>query len=74
MHFENPGLFCDLFTSNNSPALLLQPVRREILSLQPHVELYHDFLTDAEADDIKRLAQPGVGDRRLSISCSSVNV
>ncbi|XP_014896614.1 prolyl 4-hydroxylase subunit alpha-3 isoform X1 [Poecilia latipinna] len=60
MHFENPGLFCDLFTNNHSPALLLQPVRREVLSLQPHVELYHDFITDAEADDIKRLAQPGL--------------
>ncbi|XP_016534787.1 prolyl 4-hydroxylase subunit alpha-3 isoform X2 [Poecilia formosa] len=60
MHFENPGLFCDLFTNNHSPALLLQPVRREVLSLQPHVELYHNFITDAEADDIKRLAQPGV--------------
>ncbi|KAM4742193.1 prolyl 4-hydroxylase subunit alpha-3 isoform 3-T3 [Anableps anableps] len=59
MHFENPRLFCDHFT-NNSPALLLQPVRREVLSLQPHVVLYHDFITDAEAEDIKRLAQPGV--------------
>ncbi|XP_054901728.1 prolyl 4-hydroxylase subunit alpha-3 isoform X2 [Poeciliopsis prolifica] len=60
MHFENPRLFCDLFTNNNSPALILQPVRREVLSLQPHVELYHDFLTDTEADDIKKLAQPGL--------------
>ncbi|KAM4589321.1 prolyl 4-hydroxylase subunit alpha-3 [Fundulus diaphanus] len=58
-HFENPRLFCDHFT-NNSPALLLQPVRREVLSLQPHVVLYHDFITGAEAEDIKKLAQPGL--------------
>uniref|UniRef100_A0A3Q2PG37 Prolyl 4-hydroxylase subunit alpha-3 n=1 Tax=Fundulus heteroclitus TaxID=8078 RepID=A0A3Q2PG37_FUNHE len=57
-HFENPRLFCDHFT-NNSPALLLQPVRREVLSLQPDVVLYHDFITGAEAEDIKKLAQPG---------------
>lgn len=62
MHFENPNLFCDHFTNNNSPALLLKPVRREVLSLQPHVVLYHDFITGAEAEDIKQLAQSGVGD------------
>ncbi|XP_069017276.1 prolyl 4-hydroxylase subunit alpha-3 isoform X2 [Embiotoca jacksoni] len=59
MHFENPGLFCDYFTHDN-PALLLLPVRREVLSLQPYVVLYHDFITDAEVEDIKRLAQPGL--------------
>ncbi|KAM7412852.1 hypothetical protein PAMA_020304 [Pampus argenteus] len=58
MHFKNPGLFCDYFT-NGSPGLLLQPVRREVLSLQPAVVLYHDFITDTEAEDIKRVAQQG---------------
>uniref|UniRef100_A0A672YF43 Prolyl 4-hydroxylase, alpha polypeptide III n=1 Tax=Sphaeramia orbicularis TaxID=375764 RepID=A0A672YF43_9TELE len=52
-------LFCDYFTSG-SPGLLLGPVKREVLSLQPYVVLYHDFITDAEAEDIKMLAQPGV--------------
>ncbi|KAM7412851.1 hypothetical protein PAMA_020304 [Pampus argenteus] len=59
MHFKNPGLFCDYFT-NGSPGLLLQPVRREVLSLQPAVVLYHDFITDTEAEDIKRVAQQGL--------------
>lgn len=59
MQFENPRLFCDYFTNGN-PGLLLLPVRREVLSLQPYVVLYHNFITDAEAEDIKRLAQPGV--------------
>ncbi|KAM7399106.1 hypothetical protein PAMP_018398 [Pampus punctatissimus] len=59
MHFKNPSLFCDYFT-NGSPGLLLQPVRREVLSLQPDVVLYHDFITDTEAEDIKRVAQPGL--------------
>ncbi|XP_070685651.1 prolyl 4-hydroxylase subunit alpha-3 [Pempheris klunzingeri] len=59
LHFENPRLFCDYFTNGN-PALLLLPVRREVLSLRPYVVLYHDFITDTEADDIKRFAQPGL--------------
>ncbi|XP_041797044.1 prolyl 4-hydroxylase subunit alpha-3 [Chelmon rostratus] len=59
MHFENPRLFCDFFT-NGDPGLLLLPARREVLSLQPYVVLYHDFITDTEAEDIKELAQPGL--------------
>ncbi|XP_030295628.1 prolyl 4-hydroxylase subunit alpha-3 isoform X1 [Sparus aurata] len=58
-HFENPKLFCDFFT-NDDPGLLLLPVRREVLSLQPYVVLYHDFITDTEVEDIKGLAQPGL--------------
>ncbi|XP_013880673.1 prolyl 4-hydroxylase subunit alpha-3 [Austrofundulus limnaeus] len=56
---KDPVLFCDYYT-NNRLALLLQPVRREVLSLQPFVVLYHDFITDAEAKDVKRLAQLGL--------------
>ncbi|XP_034557848.1 prolyl 4-hydroxylase subunit alpha-3 isoform X1 [Notolabrus celidotus] len=59
MHFKNPGLSCDFFTNGN-PGLLLLPVRREVLSLQPYVVLYHDFITDKEAEDIKGLAQTGL--------------
>ncbi|KAM9359563.1 prolyl 4-hydroxylase subunit alpha-3 [Symphorus nematophorus] len=58
-HFENPRPFCDYFTNDN-PGLLLLPVRREVLSLQPYVVLYHNFVTDTEAEDIKALAQPGL--------------
>lgn len=58
-HFQNPELFCDYFTSGN-PGLILNPVKREVLSLQPYVVLYHDFITDTEAEDIKMLAQLGV--------------
>lgn len=58
-HFENPRLFCDYFT-NGHPKLVLQPARREVLSLQPYVVLYHNFVTDTEAEEIKQLAQPAV--------------
>ncbi|KAM4627875.1 prolyl 4-hydroxylase subunit alpha-3 [Polymixia lowei] len=57
--YENPRLSCDYFT-NGSPGLLLQPIRREVLSLQPYVVLYHNFVTDTEAKDIKLSAQPGL--------------
>ncbi|KAM4567186.1 prolyl 4-hydroxylase subunit alpha-3 [Odontesthes bonariensis] len=59
IHFENPRLFCDFFTNNN-PTLLLRPVKREVMSLRPRVVLYHDFITDKEVEDVKRLAQPGL--------------
>ncbi|XP_070826916.1 prolyl 4-hydroxylase subunit alpha-3 isoform X2 [Chaetodon trifascialis] len=59
MHFGNPKLFCDYFT-NGDPGLLLLPARREVLSLRPYVVLYHNFITDTEAEDIKALAQPGL--------------
>lgn len=59
MHFENPQLFCDNF-ANGHPGLLLRPVRRETLSLRPYVVLYHDFISDTEAEEIKQHAQLGV--------------
>ena len=59
MRYENPRLFCDYF-NNDSPGLLLQPIRREVLSLQPYVVLYHSFITGSEAERIKDLAQTGV--------------
>uniref|UniRef100_A0A8C7JR60 Prolyl 4-hydroxylase subunit alpha-3 n=1 Tax=Oncorhynchus kisutch TaxID=8019 RepID=A0A8C7JR60_ONCKI len=58
-HYENPRLFCDYF-NNDSPGLLLQPIRREVLSLQPYVVLYHSFITDSEAESIRELAQTGL--------------
>uniref|UniRef100_A0A674EI11 Prolyl 4-hydroxylase subunit alpha-3 n=1 Tax=Salmo trutta TaxID=8032 RepID=A0A674EI11_SALTR len=58
-HYENPRLFCDYF-NNDSPGLLLQPIRREVLSLQPYVVLYHSFITDSEAESIRDLAQTGL--------------
>ncbi|XP_075892550.1 prolyl 4-hydroxylase subunit alpha-3 isoform X2 [Nelusetta ayraudi] len=67
-HFENPRLFCDYFT-NGHPELVLQPARREVLSLQPYVVLYHNFVTDTEAEEIKQLAQPGL---RRSVVASGV--
>ncbi|NXD11245.1 P4HA3 hydroxylase, partial [Nothocercus nigrocapillus] len=41
-----------------SPWLLLQPAKRETLGLRPFVALYHDFVSDAEAEAIKALAGP----------------
>ncbi|KAJ8403876.1 hypothetical protein AAFF_G00347440 [Aldrovandia affinis] len=58
-HYENPGLFCDYFT-NGSPSLLLQPMKREVVSLRPYVVLYHSFITGDEAESIRDLAQPGL--------------
>ncbi|NWJ01209.1 P4HA3 hydroxylase, partial [Crypturellus undulatus] len=52
-----PDLRCAYHT-NGSPWLLLQPAKRETLRLRPFVALYHDFVSDAEAEAIKALAGP----------------
>ncbi|NWH88553.1 P4HA3 hydroxylase, partial [Aegithalos caudatus] len=46
------------YETNSSPYLLLQPAKKETVRIQPYVALYHDFITDAEADTIKGLAGP----------------
>lgn len=48
------------YETNGSPFLLLQPAKKEMVWTQPHVALYHDFITDAEAETIKGLAGPWV--------------
>ncbi|XP_041088998.1 prolyl 4-hydroxylase subunit alpha-3 isoform X2 [Polyodon spathula] len=58
-HYENPRLHCD-FHTNGNPALVLKPMRREIVSLQPYVVLYHSFISDHEARTIKEFSAPGL--------------
>ncbi|XP_006628156.3 prolyl 4-hydroxylase subunit alpha-3 isoform X1 [Lepisosteus oculatus] len=58
-HYENPGLFCDYFTNGN-PGLILEPMKREVVSLEPYVVLYHSFVSDAEAESVKSSAEPGL--------------
>lgn len=48
------------YETNGSPYLLLQPAKKELVQIQPYVALYHDFITDAEAETIKGLAGPWV--------------
>ncbi|XP_051718236.1 prolyl 4-hydroxylase subunit alpha-3 isoform X3 [Ctenopharyngodon idella] len=68
-HFENPRLFCDYFTNGN-PGLLLQPIKRELISLHPYVVLFHGFVTRPEAKSIREYAVPGL---RRSVVASGVN-
>uniref|UniRef100_A0A8C4VSR4 Prolyl 4-hydroxylase subunit alpha 3 n=1 Tax=Gopherus evgoodei TaxID=1825980 RepID=A0A8C4VSR4_9SAUR len=51
------SLHCS-YETNDSPYLILQPVKRELLRLQPYIALYHDFVSDLEAEKIKGLAAP----------------
>ncbi|NWH27604.1 P4HA3 hydroxylase, partial [Grus americana] len=52
-----PHLGCS-YETNGSPYLLLQPAKKEMVQIQPYVALYHDFISDAEAETIKGLAGP----------------
>ncbi|XP_038169954.1 prolyl 4-hydroxylase subunit alpha-3 isoform X1 [Arvicola amphibius] len=56
-HYQIPSLYCS-YETNSSPYLLLQPARKEVIHLRPFVALYHDFVSDAEAQKIRELADP----------------
>ncbi|KAM4846540.1 prolyl 4-hydroxylase subunit alpha-3 isoform 2-T2 [Thomomys bottae] len=57
LHYQIPSLYCS-YETNSSPYLLLQPVRKEVIHLRPFVALYHDFVSDSEAQKIRELAEP----------------
>uniref|UniRef100_A0A4W3KD33 Prolyl 4-hydroxylase subunit alpha-3 n=1 Tax=Callorhinchus milii TaxID=7868 RepID=A0A4W3KD33_CALMI len=56
-HYQNSNLYCS-YETNLSPHLILQPMKREILSQKPDVILYHNFISEAEGQKIKQLASP----------------
>ncbi|XP_062052691.1 prolyl 4-hydroxylase subunit alpha-3 isoform X3 [Lepus europaeus] len=56
-HYQIPSLYCS-YETNSSPYLLLQPIRKEVIHLEPYVALYHDFVSDSEAHKIRELAEP----------------
>lgn len=58
-HYQIPSLYCS-YETNSSPYLLLQPARKEVIHLRPLVALYHDFVSDEEAQKIRELAEPWV--------------
>ncbi|XP_053241070.1 prolyl 4-hydroxylase subunit alpha-3 [Podarcis raffonei] len=55
--YQQQHLYCS-YETNGTPFLMLQPLKREIVHRQPHIALYHDFVSDAEAEKIKELAAP----------------
>uniref|UniRef100_A0A8D0HG72 procollagen-proline 4-dioxygenase n=1 Tax=Sphenodon punctatus TaxID=8508 RepID=A0A8D0HG72_SPHPU len=55
--YQSPDLHCS-YETNGSPFLILQPIKRELIQWQPYVALFHDFVSDLEAETIKKLAAP----------------
>ncbi|CAN2390965.1 Prolyl 4-hydroxylase subunit alpha-3 [Pristimantis euphronides] len=56
-YYEDPRLLCS-YDTNSSPHLLLQPLKKEVVNLAPYLVLYHDFVSNYEAQKIKELAAP----------------
>uniref|UniRef100_A0A8D0BHP0 Prolyl 4-hydroxylase subunit alpha-3 n=1 Tax=Salvator merianae TaxID=96440 RepID=A0A8D0BHP0_SALMN len=54
---QSPQLYCS-YETNGMALLVLQPLKREIIHQQPFIALYHDFISDTEAETIKSLAAP----------------
>ena len=57
--YQIPSLYCSYETNSNA-YLLLQPIRKEVIHLEPYIALYHDFVSDSEAQKIRELAEPWV--------------
>ncbi|XP_009245108.1 prolyl 4-hydroxylase subunit alpha-3 isoform X4 [Pongo abelii] len=55
--YQIPSLYCSYETNSNA-YLLLQPIRKEVIHLEPYIALYHDFVSDSEAQKIRELAEP----------------
>ncbi|XP_069825615.1 prolyl 4-hydroxylase subunit alpha-3 isoform X2 [Dendropsophus ebraccatus] len=56
-HYKNPRLLCS-YETNSSPYLILHPLKKEVVNLTPYVVLYHDFVSDYEAEKIKKFSAP----------------
>ncbi len=56
---ERSKLYCN-YAKSKSAFLRLQPVKQEVISLQPKIVIYHDIISDEEIETIKYLAKPKV--------------
>ena len=57
-------LLCYWYDGQRNPRLLLQPIKVELLYLNPKIYVFHDFLSDKEMDRLKELAGPKVRQNR----------
>ncbi|XP_077197304.1 prolyl 4-hydroxylase subunit alpha-3 isoform X2 [Paroedura picta] len=55
--YQEADLYCS-YEASGDPLLILQPLKRETIHQHPYVALYHDFVSDSEAQKIKELAAP----------------
>ncbi|KAI3385656.1 hypothetical protein SNEBB_000063 [Seison nebaliae] len=47
---DGKELYCDLFTNNNHPMLILGPVKREVLFVKPFIVRFYEVITQKEMD------------------------
>ena len=55
------------YLGNKHPLLILRPIGMELVSGEPLVMLFHNVLSDKEADDVISRAMPRVGGVRESV-------
>ncbi len=54
-------LHCSYTSSNSKSAFLkLQPVKREQISLNPYIVMFHDVISDQDIETVKEIAKPKV--------------
>ncbi|XP_064484562.1 prolyl 4-hydroxylase subunit alpha-2-like [Ornithodoros turicata] len=55
---SSPKFYCKTTTNNGQAWLLLQPLRMEIISVEPRILVFHDFLNPEECRTLRDLARP----------------
>ena len=53
---ELDELFC--YYQNNDPTILLKPLEVEIISIDPDIYIFHNFITDSEIEHLKDRSKP----------------
>lgn len=62
------------YSNKNSPWLLLQPLKVEILDLEGSLTMFHDILIDSESELIKELSAENVLKSYLEIFFTSARI
>ncbi len=53
-------LTCYYYSSGNNPRLIIQPVKVEVVYLNPNIYMLRDILSEREMERLKELGGPAV--------------
>ncbi|KAI3383876.1 hypothetical protein SNEBB_003945 [Seison nebaliae] len=51
-------MYCDYFNGHRNPLLIIGPLKREIMFLEPEIVLFHNIISDEEIKELQDYAQP----------------
>ncbi|XP_064469021.1 prolyl 4-hydroxylase subunit alpha-1-like [Ornithodoros turicata] len=54
---SSPTLYCRMTTNDGNPNLLLRPIKMEVINADPRIVLFHDFINEREAIEIRKYSE-----------------